>query len=94
MYAIEQSKKRQTNSKDTNNYEKPLKIEFTPKQIAQFETIRVPGMNNSGGNRYKKKMEFRLSNIRYKKQKRKKKKYYLEWKCVLLLKDRLRFLKN
>ena len=54
MYAIEQSKKRQTNSKDTNNYEEPLKIKFTPKQITQFETIRVPGMNNSGGNRYRK----------------------------------------
>ena len=54
MNAIEQSKKRQINSKDTNNYEKPLKIKFTPKQIAQFETIRVPGMNNSGGNRYRK----------------------------------------
>ena len=35
-----------------SNYEKPLKIKFTPKQIAQFKTIRVPGMNNSGG--YKK----------------------------------------
>ena len=37
-----------------SNYKKPLKIKFTPKQIAQFETIRVPGMNNSEGNRYKK----------------------------------------
>lgn len=37
-----------------SNHEKPLKIKFTPKQIAQFETIRVPGMNNSGGNRYRK----------------------------------------
>ena len=37
-----------------SNHEEPLKIKFTPKQITQFETIRVPGMNNSGGNRYRK----------------------------------------
>ena len=37
-----------------SNYKEPLKIKFTPRQIAQFETIRVPGMNNSGGNRYRK----------------------------------------
>lgn len=35
-----------------NNCKKPLKIKFTPKQIAQFETITIPGMNNSGRNRY------------------------------------------
>lgn len=52
MIIIEQSKKRQTNSKDINNRKKPLKIKFTPKQIAQFETITIPGMNNSGRNRY------------------------------------------
>ena len=33
----------------------PLRIKFTPEQIAQFESYatRVPGMNNSGGNRYR-----------------------------------------
>ena len=33
----------------------PLRIKFTPEQIAQFESqaTRVPGMNNSGGNRYR-----------------------------------------
>lgn len=35
-----------------NNRKKPLKIKFTPKQIAQFKTITTPGMNNSGRNRY------------------------------------------
>ena len=34
MIIIEQSKKRQTNSKDINNRKKPLKIKFTPRQIA------------------------------------------------------------
>ena len=56
-----------------SNYKKPLKIKFTPKQIAQFETIRVPGMNNSGGNRYKKKWSLGLATLdtRSKKERRK-----------------------
>ena len=56
-----------------SNYEEPLKIKFTPRQIAQFETIRVPGMNNSGGNRYKKNgvqaQQYQIQEAKKKKEK-------------------------